>query len=125
MIYDTKNVQVVWRGQTLSGFGHTKINISQGSIPSMELVFGIFGEFFNCPLLGRYWSVKSAFLPNSATYRMLENDNLARTQGTLVIRDLNLGTSDIFYNCFISSIGDKKDSDSRIVTWICAKRNLM
>ncbi len=47
MIYDTKNVQVVWRGQTLNGFGHTKINISQGQKPSMNLVIGIFGEFFN------------------------------------------------------------------------------
>ncbi len=125
MLYDLKNVQVVWRGQTLNGFSSQKINISQSANPSMNLITGIFGEYFNCPNPGRFWTINSSFLANSESYRILERDNLLRRSGTLIIRDLNLGTSDVFYDCFISSIGSKNDAKERIVSWTCARRNAL
>ena len=123
--YNSKLVQVVWRGETLSGFAHNQIQISQSSEPSMKMVIGIFEEYFNCINPKRTWEITSSFLVNSESYKNLEKDNLRRNRGTLIVRDLNLGTCDIFHNCFISSIGDKKDADARTVTWQAAKRNFM
>jgi hypothetical protein len=124
-VYDTKFIQVIWGGETLEGFGNEKINISQTLGDSIIPVCGIFGESFFCKNPSRAWCISSSFLVNSNSYRKLERDNLRHVQGSLIIRDLNLGTTDVFQNCVIKSVGGKKDSDCRTVIWLAAKRNYM
>ena len=123
-IYNIKNTNISWRGITLEGFGNEKICISQNNHQgSMIPIIGIFGEYFYYPNVQRSWQISSSFLVNSPTYRLLEQDNNKRIQGSLIIRDLNLGTSDIFTDACIYILNDKKDAASRQVTWISVKRN--
>ncbi len=125
MVYDIKNVELVWRGLTLTGFGSLKAEINQAgeNMSSGNIVYGMFGECFIVPNPKRGWQITATFNPLSLSYPILEQDNLYNYENTLIIRDLNNGSTDIFTNCIIQATVKKKDSDERIVTWIAAKRN--
>lgn len=124
-VYDTKKTQVIWCGQTLEGFGDEKICVSQSGGDSIRPIIGIFGEYFYSNNPRRNWTISSSFLVNSKSYKLLEWDNLLRRVGSLIIRDLNLGTLDIFNDCAILSMKNKKDSASRQVVWTGVKRNYL
>ncbi len=124
MVYDIKNVELVWRGLTLSGFGSKKVEIEQPQhMSSSSIVYGIFGEYFTVPNNKRSWLITATFQPLSLSYPILEQDNLYNLEDTLIIRDLNNGVTDIFTGCSIYVIAKKKDCDERVVTWLAAKRN--
>ena len=121
-IYNTKHTQLFWNGITLDGFASQKISIKQ-TAKSTNTYIGIFGESINLPNPKRIWNISAQFLVTSAAYKILAADNLLHNESTLIIRDLNLGSTDIFTNCAILSIGDETDSSSRSVIWIATKRN--
>ncbi len=125
MTYNIKNVELVWRGLTLTGFGSQKVEIDQDGqdMSSGAIVYGIFGECFSLPNPKRGWRITATFHPLSLSYPILEQDNLYNFEDTLIVRDLNNGTTDIFTNCIIYATLKKKDSDERVVTWLAAKRN--
>ncbi len=124
MIYNVRNMELVWRGLTLTGFGSQKVEITQPQdMASGNLVYGIFGECFSIPNNKRGWQIVASFHPLSLSYPILEQDNLYNFADTLIVRDLNTGVTDIFTDCIIFSTDKKKDSDERIVTWLAAKRN--
>ena len=54
---------------------------------------------------------------------ILIQDNLNRTEATLVVRDLNTGVSDSFESCVILNISGEQDSNTRTVTWNALTRN--
>ncbi len=124
MVYNVKNVELVWRGLTLTGFGSQKVEIIQsGEGKSTQIIYGIFGECFTVPNPKRGWLITATFHPLSLSYPILEQDNLYNFVDTLIVRDLNIGSTDIFTECTIYATGRKKDSDERIVIWQAAKRN--
>lgn len=124
MTYNIKNVELVWRGLTLTGFGSQKVEIRQTTDgQSTEIIYGIFGECFTVPNPKRGWLITATFHPLSLSYPILEQDNLYNFVDTLIVRDLNTGTTDIFTECTISAAGQKKDSAERTVIWHAAKRN--
>lgn len=122
-VYNTKNTELVWRGITLSGFSSDKICIEQGSEMSTLLYVGISGEYFNCPNPKRFWTIKSTFLANSPSYKILEQDNLNHTEGTLIIRDINLDETIWFIDSTITTVDIRKDEQSRTVIWRACKRD--
>ena len=124
-IYDTKNTQLIWCNRTLGGFGSQKITVTQSHENSFRPVIGLFGEYFYSVNPKRCWTITSEFLVNSESYRSLEWDNLMRREGSLIIRDLNLGTTDIFYHSVIASMPEKKDSKARQVIWTAVRRNYL
>lgn len=125
MAYNIQNVELVWRGLTLTGFGSQKVEIDQSGedMASGNIVYGIFGECFTAPNPKRGWQITATFHPLSLSYPILEQDNLYNFEDTLIVRDLNNGTTDIFTNCIIFATNKKKDSNERTVTWLAAKRN--
>ena len=122
-MYDVKNIELVWRGITLRDFASSKVKILQKG-NSVKTVHGIFGEILSVPNAARYWNIISTFLADSKSYRILEEDSLYRTSGTLIVRDLNTGTSDVFSDCFVDVLPEKEDCKERIVVWFAARRNL-
>ena len=122
MLYDVKNIELVWRGLTLSKFAGTKVKISQNG-DAVKTYTGIFGETMTIPNVTRFWNITSAFLANSESYKILEQDSLYHTSGTLIVRDLNNGTSDTFSDCYINLLENKQDCRERTVIWFAAKRN--
>ena len=124
MAYNVKNIELVWRGLTLTGFGSQKVEITQPTNgESGSIIYGIFGECFTVPNMTRGWFITASFHPLCLSYPILEQDNIYNFEDTLIVRDLNTGTSDIFTYCRIYSTSKKKDSDERLVTWYAAKRN--
>lgn len=121
-MYNLKNTELVWRGLTLSNFASSKVKIIQKG-NSFNTVSGIFGETMSFPNTQRYWNIISTFLPNSSSYKILEEDALYRTTGTLIIRDLNTGSCDIFSDCFVNLLENKQDDKDRTVVWFATKRN--
>ena len=124
-IYDTKNTQLIWCGKTLEGFGNQKICVAQNHETSLRPVIGIFGEYFYSVNPRRGWIISSEFLVNSESYKLLEKHNLFRVEAPLIIRDLNLGTTDIFHHCVITAMKEKQDSSSRQVVWTAVKRDFL
>lgn len=122
MSYNIKNIQLVWRGITLEGFASSKVNLSQKNEGSV-ILHGCLGECVSIPNPAREWKITAKFHPMSTAYLILEQDSLYNFQDTLIIRDLNTGSSDIFTYCSISILTNKKDSDERTVEWTAAKRN--
>lgn len=125
MTYNIKNVELVWRGLTLTGFGSQKVEIDQSgqNMESSKIIYGIFGECFTVPNPTRCWMITATFHPMSLSYPILEQDNLYNFEDTLIVRDLNNGTTDIFTYCTIYATVKKKDSNERVVIWRAAKRN--
>lgn len=121
-MYNLKNTELVWRGLTLSNFASSKVKIIQKG-NSFNTVSGIFGETMSFPNTQRYWNIISTFLPNSSSYKILEEDALYRTTGTLIVRDLNTGSCDIFSDCFVNLLENKQDDKDRTVVWFATKRN--
>ncbi len=120
-LYNIRNTELVWRGLTLTGFSEVKVGIAQGGDSNVQVI-GIAGECFTHPNNKRVWTISSSFNINSLCYPILEQDNLNNIEDTLILRDLNIGTSDIYTNCSIMSI----TSDNNIrktVTWHAVKRN--
>ena len=122
MLYDVKNIELVWRGLTLSKFAGSKVKISQNG-DAVKTYTGIFGETMTIPNHSRFWNISSSFLANSESYKILEQDSLYHTSGTLIVRDLNSGTSDTFTDCYISLLENKQDCKERTVVWFASKRN--
>lgn len=121
-MYNVKNIEIVWRGLTLSKFASSKVRIIQKG-NSFNTVSGIFGESMSVPNPQRYWNIISTFLPDSSSYKILEEDALYRTSGTLIIRDLNNGSCDIFSDCFVNLLENKPDDKFRTIVWFATKRN--
>lgn len=121
-LYNIRNTELVWRGLTMTGFSDVKIGIVQNQ-GSNILVVGIAGECFTHPNTQRIWTISSTFNINSLSYPILEQDNLNNIEDTLIVRDLNIGTTDIYTNCTIMSIVSNRDSYSKTVTWHAIKRN--
>lgn len=123
-IYNTGNIQFVWRGLTLTGFGKSQYEIKQKN-PSLNTEFGIGGDVLCSPSENnnRIWQITSSFTPLSPIYPILEQDNLNKIVDTLIIRDLNTGITDTFSKCYIMAISEKKDSNDRTVVWESGIRN--
>ena len=122
MLYNVKNIELVWRGVTLSKFAGTKIKISQSG-GAVKTYTGIFVETMTIPNSSRFWNISSSFLATSESYKIIEQDSLYHTSGTLIIRDLNTGTSDTFSDCYVNLLENKQDCEERTVVWFAAKRN--
>lgn len=122
-MYDIKNAQFVWRGITLTGFGDDhKYNITQNG-DSATPYKGVAGEGLNIANNQRMWNITTSLKVNSTSLPILIQDNLNRTEGTLVVRDLNTGISDSFEDAFIQNISGEQDSGTRTVTWSALTRN--
>lgn len=122
-MYDIKNAQFVWRGITLSGFGDDhKYNITQNG-DSATPYKGVAGEGLNIANNQRMWNVTTSLKVDSTSLPILIQDNLNRTEGELVVRDLNTGISDSFEGCVILNISGEQDSNTRTVTWSALTRN--
>ena len=122
-MYDIKNAQFVWRGITLTGFGDDhKYNITQNG-DSATPYKGVAGEGLNIANNQRMWNITTSLKVDSTSLPILIQDNLNRTEGTLVVRDLNTGISDSFEDAFIQNISGEQDSGTRTVTWSELTRN--
>ena len=122
-MYDIKNAQFVWRGITLTGFGDDhKYNITQNG-DSATPYKGVAGEGLNIANNQRMWTITTTLKVDSTSLPILIQDNLNRTEGTLVVRDLNTGISDSFEDAFIQNISGEQDSGTRTVTWSALTRN--
>lgn len=122
-MYDIKNAQFVWRGITLTGFGDDhKYNITQNG-DSATPYKGVAGEGLNIANNQRMWNITTSLKVDSTSLPILIQDNLNRTEGTLVVRDLNTGISDSFEDAFIQNISGEQDSGTRTVTWSALTRN--
>ena len=116
-MYDIKNAQFVWRGITLTGFGDDhKYNITQNG-DSATPYKGVAGEGLNIANNQRMLNITTSLKVDSTSLPILIQDNLDRTEGTLVVRDLNTGISDSFEDAFIQNISGEQDSGTRTVTW--------
>ena len=122
-MYDIKNAQFVWRGITLTGFGDDhKYNITQNG-DSATPYKGVAGEGLNIANNQSMWNITTSLKVDSTSLPILIQDNLNRTEGTLVVRDLNTGISDSFEDAFIQNISGEQDSGTRTVTWSALTRN--
>ena len=122
-MYDIKNAQFVWRGITLSGFGDDhKYSITQNG-DSATGYRGVAGEGLNIANNQRMWTVSTTLKVDSTSLPILLQDNLNRTEGDLVIRDLNTGISDSFADAVNLNITGEQDSNTRTVTWSALTRN--
>ena len=122
-MYDIKNAQFVWRGIILTGFGDDhKYNITQNG-DSATPYKGVAGEGLNIANNQRMWNITTSLKVDSTSLPILIQDNLNRTEGTLVVRDLNTGISDSFEDAFIQNISGEQDSGTRTVTWSALTRN--
>jgi len=122
-MYDIKNAQFVWRGITLAGFGDDhKYSIGQNG-DSATGYKGVAGEGLNIANNQRMWTVSTTLKVDSTSLPILLQDNLNRTEGDLVIRDLNTGISDSFGDAIILNISSEQDSNTRTVTWSALTRN--
>lgn len=122
-MYDIKNAQFVWRGITLTGFGDDhRYNITQNG-DSATPYKGVAGEGLNIANNQRMWNITTSLKVDSTSLPILIQDNLNRTEGTLVVRDLNTGISDSFEDAFIQNISGEQDSGTRTVTWSALTRN--
>ncbi len=121
--FSIKNIELVWRGITLTGFASSKVEVGQSEAASVTTIYGLAGESLNVPNPKRAWTIKSSFHAFSVSYPILEQDNLNHVEDTLIVRDLNSGTTDTFTKCVITSIGNKRDGGERLVTWSAPLRN--
>lgn len=121
-MYNIKNAEFTWRGIPISGFADTKYDISQNG-DSFTPYKGIAGEGLNIANNQRMWNIVTSLKVDSTSLPILEEDNDKRTEGELVIRDLNTGISDVYTKCAVLNIAGKKDSDPRTITWSALYKN--
>ena len=125
-VFNIDNVSIVWRGITISGFAADKITIAQSgstSSSSNTIVIGIAGECFTHPNTSRTWTVTTKLHGLSISYPILLQDNLNNIEDTLIVRDLNNGTTNTFTNCTISQISTAEDGCTNTVVWTAVKCN--
>lgn len=122
-VYDSKNIEFVWRGITLTGTGddHAYSISQQGE--SMTPYKGVQGDGLNIVNNQRQWRISRSFKVDSKSLPMLLEDNINYVEDTLVVRDLNTGISDTFSDCTILNISGEKDASTRVVTWSALYRN--
>ncbi len=121
-VYNTQYTQLIWRGTTLRDFASTDIEVLQLNA-SINTCVGIFGEFFSYPNLTRGWSISSSFLASSDIFKFLDDDNLFYRNGLLLIRDLNIGKTEVYSGCRISSILISPGGAERKVVWYAKTKN--
>lgn len=122
-VYDTKNIQFVWRGITLSGTGDEyAYNITQQN-DSFTSYKGVQGDGLHLVNSSRQWQISKSFKVDSVSLPILIEDNADNVEDTLVIRDLNTGLEDTFTDCVIMNISGEQDGSTRIVTWNALYRN--
>jgi len=121
-VFNIKHVQMVWRGITLQGFSGVKVSAVEKT-SSNKTVIGIAGECFKHPDNTRQWTITSEFNVFSLSYPILEQDNLNNIEDTLIVRDLNNGTTEIYTHCTIDSITTAENGYNKIVQWSAVKKN--
>lgn len=122
-VYNAKNTQFVWRGVTLTGTGDSHAyNITQSN-NSFQPYKGVMGEGLNIVNNQRQWQISRSFKVDSVSLPMLIEDNLNYVEDTLVVRDLNTNSDDVFTDCVILNISGEQDSGTRTVTWNALYRN--
>ena len=122
-VYDSKNIEFIWRGLTLTGCGddHAYSITQEGD--SIRPYKGIQGEGLNIVDHTRQWRISRSFKVDSVSLPTLIEDNMNHVEDTLVVRDLNTGRTDTFSDCVILKISGEKDSATRVVTWSALYRN--
>jgi len=123
MTYDVKQVQITWRGITFTGFGDSHVYSSEQDGDSFDQRKGVKGEGLNIVNNKRKYKITTTLLPTSNILPILEQDNDNHVEDTLIIRDLNTGTSDIYTDCVILSITGKQDAEDRTVTFGAIYKN--
>jgi len=122
-VYDSKNVEFIWRGLTLTGTGDNHAYSITQSGESMHPYKGVQGEGLNIVNNMRQWRITRSFKVDSNSLPALIEDNMNYVEDTLVVRDLNTGRDDVFTDCVILSISGEQDSATRVVTWSALFRN--
>ena len=125
-VFNIDNIELVWRGITLSGFGTDKVSVSQGggtNSSSNTIVIGIAGECFTHPNTSRTWTITTQLHGLSTSYPILIQDNLNNIEDTLIIRDLNSGMTNTYTNCTVSQISTAADGRTNTVVWTAVKCN--
>lgn len=123
MAYDVKNAQIIWRGITITGFGDDhKYDITQNG-DSFTQYKGVAGEGMNIVNNQRMWGVTTSLKADSSSLPILEADNDKRIEGTLIVRDLNIGKADVFEGCVVQNVSGNKDSSTRTVTFAALTKN--
>ena len=122
-VYDSKNIQFVWRGITLTGTGDDHAYAITQVQDSVIPYKGVQGEGLNVVNHARQWQITKSFKVDSVSLPILIEDNLNYVEDTLVVRDLNTGRDDTFSDCVIVNISGEKDAKTRIVTWNALNRN--
>ncbi len=122
-VYDSKNIEFMWRNVTLTGTGddHAYSISQQGD--SIQPYKGVQGEGLNIINNARQWRITRTFKVDSTSLPMLIEDNINYVEDTLVVRDLNTGKSDTFTDCVILNISGEQDARTRTVTWSALYRN--
>ena len=122
-VYDSKNIDFMWRNVTLTGTGddHAYSISQQGD--SIQPYKGVQGEGLNIINNARQWRITRTFKVDSTSLPMLIEDNINYVEDTLVVRDLNTGKSDTFTDCVILNISGEQDARTRTVTWSALYRN--
>ncbi len=122
-VYDSKNIQFIWRGLTLTGTGddHAYSISQQGD--SIQPYKGVQGEGLNIVNNTRQWRITRSFKVDSPSLASLIEDNLNCVEDTLVVRDLNTGKTDTFTDCVILNISGEQDARTRTVSWSALYRN--
>ena len=122
-VYDAKNTQFVWRGVTLTGTGDAHAYSITQQNNSFTSYKGVMGEGLNIINNQRQWQISRSFKVDSVSLPMLIEDNLNYVEDTLVIRDLNTNSDEVFTDCVILSISGEQDAGTRTVTWNALYRN--
>ena len=122
-VYDAKNTQFVWRGVTLTGAGDAHAYSITQQNNSFTSYKGVMGEGLNIINNQRQWQITRSFKVDSVSLPMLIEDNLNYVEDTLVIRDLNTNSDEVFTDCVILSISGEQDAGTRTVTWNALYRN--
>ena len=122
-VYDAKNTQFVWRGVTLTGTGDAHAYSITQQNNSFTSYKGVMGEGLNIINNQRQWQITRSFKVDSVSLPMLIEDNLNYVEDTLVIRDLNTNSDEVFTDCVILSISGEQDAGTRTVTWNALYRN--
>lgn len=122
-VYDSKNIEFVWRGLTLTGTGDDHAYSISQTGDSIQAYKGVQGEGLNIVNNQRAWRISRTFKVDSPSLPSLIEDNMNYVEDTLVIRDLNTGKSDTFTDCVILNISGEQDARTRTVTWSALYRN--
>lgn len=121
--YDVKDVEMVWRGLTLTGTGDDHAYSVTQQNDSFTPYKGVQAEGLNIVNNQRQWQITRTFKVDSTSLPILVQDNLNHVEDTLVVRDLNTGVCDTFTECVILNISGEQDSSTRTVTWNALFRN--